>query len=512
MSVGTDSISLYFISHVSFSEYPPRFADHDLSRLVLHGGVMRAFSRRTFLLGASGAHLCAGCASRWGSKAIQQQIPAIYQPSWESLDSHPCPEWYRDAKLGVYFHWGVSAVSGWAPRSGGTPYAEWYWHSMQDPKNPTWKYHRQTYGESFEYDQFIPLFRAERYHPEEWAAFAKRAGARYIFVNTKHHDGFCLWPTRHTRRNAARMGPKRDLIGPLVKAARDAGLKIGFYYSFYEWYNPLYTGKVYPYTGLIFVRDYVDDFMIPQVRELIDLYQPDFLYFDGEWDQPAEYWKSRELTAYYYNQAAARNQETLVNDRFGKGERGKHGDVYNVEYEYGRENEGLLTHPWSYWRGVAKTFGYNRDADPEDFLTPKELIRMFVDGVSKNGNFDMNVGPAMEGDIIELERGPLMALGEWLSINGEAIYGTRPWKVQAEDEIRFTAKANRVYAIFLKWPGEEFHIRSVAPAEGSAVAMLGIPGELEWRREGNGIIVKYPLSKSRPSGAAYAWTLRIQTG
>ncbi|MHB9029705.1 MAG: alpha-L-fucosidase C-terminal domain-containing protein, partial [Candidatus Latescibacterota bacterium] len=158
-----------------------------------------------------------------------------------------------------------------------------------------------------------------------------------------------------------------------------------------------------------------------------------------------------------------------------------------------------------------KTFGYNRDTAPEDCLTPRELIHMFVDGVSRNGSFDINIGPTAEGDIIDLEREPLLALGDWLSVNGEAIYGTRPWKVQAEGNIRFTTKGSRVYAIFLAWPGEEFRIRSVTPAEGTRISLLGVPGELEWRKEGDGLLVKYPLHKPRPSRCAYAWTLKIET-
>jgi alpha-L-fucosidase len=461
--------------------------------------------RRTFFRTAA-----AGAALTGISGSVLAGEENRYQAVWESLDVHPCPEWYEDAKLGMYFHWGVSSVSGWAPRSGGTPYAEWYWYSMREEKNPTWKYHRETWGEKFAYDDFIPLFRAERYHPGEWVAFAKSAGMKYIFVNTKHHDGFCLWPSRVTNRNAYRMGPKRDLIGPLVQAARKAGLKVGFYYSFYEWFNPLYTGKDTPYAGYIPHKNYVDDFMAPQVRELIEFYHPDFLYFDGEWDQPPEFWKSRELVAAYYNQALKRGQDVLVNDRYGKGSRGSHGDVFNVEYEYGKESTGLLTHKWSYWRGIAKTFGYNRDADPADCLSAQELIHMVVDGVSRNGNFDIDVGPTAAGDIIDIERAPLDALGKWLRINGEAIYGTRIRKIPIEGDIRFTVKGDYVYAIFLKWPGEQFRIRSLRAAEGSKITMLGVPGDLAWSQDSDALRFEYPLSKSRQTECAHAWVFKIR--
>ena len=469
-----------------------------------------AQSRRRFLERSFTGIVSAGIPLKTlTNKMNNNNMSGGYKPNWDSLDSHECPKWFRDGKLGMYFHWGLSSVPGWAPRKGGTPYAEWYWYSMKNPKNPTWRYHRENYGENFSNDDFIPMFKAEKYDPDEWVEFAKNTGVKYIFVNSKHHAGFCMWPTKYTNRNAYRMGPKKDLIGPLINSARRAGLKVGFYYSFYEWYNPLYTGKPHPYKGLITVNDYVDDFMIPQIKELINLYHPDFFYFDGEWDHPAEFWKSREFVSYYYNEALKRGQDVLVNDRFGKGARGRHGDVYNVEYGYGNESEGLLNHNWSYWRGIGKTFGYNLDTGPEDCLSVKELVHMTVNGISKNGNFDINVGPTGPGQISEIEKQPLLQLGKWLAVNGEAIYGTRIWRVTEENEIRFTAKNGYVYAVFLKWPGEQFHIKSVRAAEGSKITMLGVPGNLDWSQNESGLTINFPPYKSRPAQCAYAWALKI---
>ncbi len=161
----------------------------------------------------------------------------------------------------------------------------------------------------------------------------------------------------------------------------------------------------------------------------------------------------KEVVAYYYNEAAKNNQEVFVNDRLGKDERGKHGDLYNVEYVYEKGSEGLLTHKWSYWQGIAKTFGYNRDTDPMDCLSPKQFIDKVITGVSRNGNFDINVGPTAAGLIPDYEQYPLLQLGSWLEVNGDAIYGTRPWKNQNEGDAWFTSKGDFVYAIFLKWQG-----------------------------------------------------------
>lgn len=454
--------------------------------------------------------LILACLILEAAASVHVTAQELYKPTWESLDSHKMPGWYDDAKIGLSMHWGVYSVPAWAPREDGISYAEWYGYRMKEKTNPTIDYHRKTYGENFVYDDFIPMWKAESFQPADWAKFAKKMGANYIFITSKHHDGFCLWPTKLTDRNAMKMGPHKDLLGQFFTAGRKEGLKVGLYYSLYEWFNPLYTNKEIPYAGLKRVNNYVDDFMIPQIKELIDLYHPDFFYFDGEWDHPESFWKMKEVVAYYYNQAAARNQEVFVNDRFGKDERGRHGDLYNVEYNYEKGSEGLLTHKWSYWQGIAKTFGYNSDTDQEDCLSPKQFIDKVIKGVSKNGNFDINVGPTAAGIIPEYEQYPLLKLGEWLGTNGEAIYGTRTWKVQEEGDACFTSKGDNIYAIFLKWQGDEFHLKSVKPVEGSKISMLGVPGDLKWKwDESTGLTIIYPRDKARPTSCSYAWAFKI---
>lgn len=440
----------------------------------------------------------------------QNNVKTPYNPTWESLDSHKMPAWYEDAKVGLSMHWGVYSVPAWAPRVEGISYAEWYGNRMLEKGNPTVDYHKENYGDK-KYDDFIPEWKAKSYNPDVWAKFAKKMGAKYMFITSKHHDGFCLWPTKYTDRNAMKMGPKKDILGQYFAAARKEGLKVGLYYSLYEWFNPLYTGTDIPYAGLKKVNNYVDDYMVLQIKELIDLYHPDFFFFDGEWDHPESFWKMKEVVAYYYNEAQKRNQEVFVNDRFGKDERGKHGDLYNVEYEFEKGNEGILNHKWSYWQGIAKTFGYNQDTDPEDCLSPKQFIDKVIMGVAQNGNFDINVGPTAAGIIPEYEQYPLLKLGEWLNINGEAIYGTRIWNKQKEGDAWFTSKEKNVYAIFLKWQDEKFILKSVKPLEGSNITMLGVPGDLKWTWDAtNGLTIFYPPQKARPSACGYAWSFKIQ--
>ena len=196
-----------------------------------------------------------------------------YQPAWESLDTRPVPGWFDDAKFGIFIHWGVYSVPAWGPK--GT-YAEWYWNSMQNPNGPTWKFHVKTYGKEFKYQDFVPQFKAELFDPDQWAEIFAASGARYVILTSKHHDGFCLWPSADSWNwNSVDVGPHRDLCGDLAKAVRAKGLKMGFYYSLYEWYRPLYRSDL---------PRYVREHMHPQFKDMVTRYRPSLIFTDGEWD------------------------------------------------------------------------------------------------------------------------------------------------------------------------------------------------------------------------------------
>ena len=313
-----------------------------------------------------------------------------YEPQWASLVTHPLPEWFQRDKIGMSAHWGPYAVPGWTPRKDtpyGVAYAEWYMNWLQTGNKAVNEYQKNTYG-GVPYDDFldgtknlstgeIDGFFTKDFDAERWMQTFKDAGVKYFFLTAKHHDGFCLWDTKYTDRNAKQMGPKRDLLRELVDAARAQDIKIGFYYSFYEWYNPIYLGKsdLSGHKGIKKLNDedgdgnsseYVDDFMIPQIKELIDNFHPDLLYFDGEWDHGYPYWRGRQIAAYYYNQAAQRGQEVIVNDRFGQKKegtsdtRGVYGDIYHVEYVANIDR----SKPWAMWRGFGNSYGYNRNEHP----------------------------------------------------------------------------------------------------------------------------------------------------
>ena len=410
-----------------------------------------------------------------------------FQAQWSSLAEHPMPEWYQQERIGLSAHWGPYAVPGWTPRKDtpyGVAYAEWYWHWLRDGNEAVNEYQEETYGKIV-YDDFIDGtlnlktgkkdgFLAGDFDADRWMKTFKDAGAKYFFITSKHHDGFCLWDSKYTDRNAAKMGPKRDLLRELVDAARKHGLRIGFYYSFYEWYNPIYmvnnptqlrSDYLTGYKGVTELQDrdgdgvyseYVDDFMIPQVKELIDNFHPDYLCFDGEWEHGYTYWRGRQLMAYYYNQAAARGQEVVINDRFGgdkdglTGTRGKYGDFYHVEYFADVDR----AKPWAMWRGFGNSYGYNRNEHPGNILSPEESVRMMIDVVADNGNVEFNLGPRGDGTVPEFELERLAAMGKWLSVNGESIYGTvkSPVGVLPHGRITHKPREKTIYFHVYDWP------------------------------------------------------------
>lgn len=442
--------------------------------------------------------------------AAEQQDSIDYEPTWESLEKHKMPEWYDDAKFGIFIHWGLYSVPAWAPRG---EYAEWYPAYMQDPNNPTYQYHKDTYGEDFEYEDFIPMWKAENWEPEEWASLFDKAGAKYIVPVAEHHDGFPLWDSDITNWNANEMGPERDIIGELGEAVRDKDMKYGpSYHALLNNYTPEYSG---PHPDF-FSAEYVD-FMNKKLKELIDKYQPDLMWLDGDWDHTPEEFKTKEMMAYYYNQAQNWDKEVVVNDRLGE-VRGERGDFYTQEYEYDTIDE-LIDHKWENTRGIANSFGYNQNEPLEDYMSIGEVVETLVDNVSKNGNLLLDVGPKADGSIPDTQKEILLGVGEWLDINGEAIYETRPF-IKAEDkvdgnEVRYTTKDQSLYATMFDWPDEEQIKLNIAPyiktSKDTKIEMLGVEEALDWEVSGDKLIVKMP--EDRPTtDQAYTLKFKAETG
>jgi alpha-L-fucosidase len=340
-------------------------------------------------------------------------LSAQVQTTWESINERGYPQWFSDAKLGIFIHWGVYSVPAYASLEG---YAEWYYRGLMTNDDRK-TFQEQIYGKDFKYEDFAPMWKAELWDPDEWAELFKKSGAKYVLLVSKHHDGFCLWPSQYAPGwNSVDLGPHRDICGELTKAVRKQGLKMGFYYSLPEWTSPIHRWYVDPDEN---IGTYVDTHMIPQFKELITRYQPTILFTDGEWRNSAEQWHATELISWYYNTVG---KDAIVNDRWGNGQ--QHG-FRTPEYSAGIT---LTDRPWAECRGLGRSFGLNRNEPLENYMTSDELIRHFCVLVAAGGGMTLNVGPAADGKIPLLQQERLLDLGKWLEINGEAIYGTRPYK------------------------------------------------------------------------------------
>ncbi|XP_043217743.1 alpha-L-fucosidase-like [Amphibalanus amphitrite] len=393
-------------------------------------------------------------------------VPALaqYQPTWESLDSRPLPEWYDAAKVGIFIHWGVFSV----PSFG----SEWFWkHWRGDQTDKYVQFMEKNYRPGFTYADFAPDFTAEFYDPAQWADLFQKSGAKYVVLTSKHHEGFTLWPSKYSWNwNALDVGPKRDLLGDLATAIRNrTDLHFGLYHSLYEWFNPLYLNDRAANRS-----DFVTGKTIPELHELVETYRPDVIWSDGDWDDTPEYWTSKEFLAWLYNDSPVRDT-VVTNDRWGQGTMCEHGgfltcsDHYNPGHLLERKWENAFTLDRDSW-------GFRREMRLEDVHAIEEVLAELAETVSCGGNVLINVGPTRDGRIVPVFEERLTQLGEWLGVNGAAIYGSRPWTVQndtLQGDVWYTQRAGDVYAIALSWPaGGQLRLGS-APQQLTSCQLLG---------------------------------------
>jgi len=448
-----------------------------------------------------------------------------YENTWESLDSRPIPSWFEDAKFGIFIHWGVYSVPAWRKLEPGlyASYAEWYYaRVMFNPANGGEEFHNQNYGADFEYRDFGSMFRAELFDPDLWAGLFLQSGARYVVLTSKHHDGYCLWPTRSpykTNWNSMDVGPKRDLVGDLTDAVRAKGLKMGLYYSNIEWesswthrtesgyYLPLDVIEKYKIPENV----YVDMHMNPQLKELVINYEPSLIFADGgEWDGSDEYWKTRDFLAWLYNDSPVKD-EVVVNDRFAKNMPGNHGDYFSSEYQ---DTEAVGTgHPWEESRGIGGSYGFNRAENINDYSTSEELIHELIDIVSRGGNLLLNVGPTADGRIPVIMQQRLLDIGEWLKVNGRAIYESKKRnissQVNGEQKLYFTSKAGSTFCLFDQW-SKELVVNLLDSEKVTDISLLGWDGDIRWKTAGEKLIIELPKMGLDEIPCSYAWTLEFE--
>lgn len=435
-----------------------------------------------------------------------------YAADWASIDSRPVPVWFEDAKFGIFIHLGLFSVPAWAPTNVSLyeKYAEWYWKRLLEPKAETYthfnEFHANMYGKDFKYQDFVKDFTCELFNPNDWASVFEQSGARYVVLTSKHHEGFTLWPSAQSWNwNAVDVGPHRDLAGDLSKAVKAKGLKMGYYYSLYEWFNPLYHADV---------KRYVDDHMIPQMKDLVTRYHPDILWTDGEWDHPSETWKSTQFLSWLYNDSPV-GQTIVVNDRWGKETRSKHGGIYTTEYDQIHDENSLgkkIEHPWEECRGIGGSFGYNRNENLAEYTSSEALIHILIDKVARGGNLLLNIGPTADGRIPVIMQQRLYDIGSWLKVNGEAIYGTRAWEkapaVSSETTLYFTKKGKDLYAICTKFPKGDIVIQGIGKS--SSVSMLGFKGKVKHSTEAKNLKITPPAFIPDQIPCEYAWVFKIE--
>ena len=466
-----------------------------------------------------------------------------FEANLKSLRKHKVPDWFHDAKFGIFIHWSLSAVPAYADVDQGdfvelqkkegigaqffqNPYSEWYLNSLRIESTQTNKYHKEKYGENFSYDNFASEFneKIKNWNPSEWAELFKEAGAKYIVLVTKHHDGFLLWPSDFPNPKKQNYHASRDIVGELTDAVKSKDMKMGFYYSgALDW---SFTEK--PIVDLISLIDNgpIDqeyaDYVDFHWHELIDRYDPIILWNDIGYPPKG---KMYELFAYFYN----KHEDGVVNDRWMKFsktlrklvkfwpikkfvnwlvnreiEKGAVSTIEPPHYDYQTPEYTtfgeIREKKWECVRGIGHSFGYNQFEPESQYLTLEELVHMFIDIVSKNGNLLLNVGPMADGTIPTIQRTLLNDFGKWMKVNGEAIYSTRPWKIaEAKTKnsinIRFTTKGNNLYMFLLDAQLEKEIIEiNVDIDEVQEIILLSKDDNksLEWSKKDSKLKIKLP--------------------
>lgn len=449
-----------------------------------------------------------------------------FQADWQALKAYTVPDWYKDAKFGIFIHWGVFAVPAFNN--------EWYSRNMYIEDSPEFAYHRQTFGPqtTFGYKDFIPLFKGEKFDPHAWVTLFKQAGAKFVVPVAEHHDGFALYNCSFSPWNTVHMGPQRDIIGELAAAARQQGLFFGLSYHRAEHWWFFNGGRAFPsdvqdtryrdFYGPATIEPeqhqpdqaFLDDWLA-RLCELVEQYQPQQVYFDWWIEQPAFQEYLPRFAAYYYNRAAQWQRPVVINYKnqaFPEGTA-----VYDVERG---QLSGIYKHFWQ----ADTSISYNSwcYVASQRYKTAASLIADLVDVVSKNGALLLNIGPRADGTIPEPEQEILFTIGRWLETNGEAIYGTRPWKIFGEGptettsgsfseenrayftskDIRFTSKGETLYATTLLWPEQgSVLIKSLASESDLfpfAIEQITFPGTqepLSWTRNSQGLLIHLPLER-----------------
>jgi len=456
-----------------------------------------------------------------------------YQATWESLKKYQTPEWFRDAKFGIFIHWGVYSV----PAFG----SEWYPREMYQKGSKEFQHHITKYGpqSKFGYKDFIPLFKAEKFDAVQWVDLFKKAGAKYVVPVAEHHDGFQMYKSALSRWNAFEMGPHRDVLGELATEIRKQGLIFGLSsHRIEHWFfmngGRKFESDILDPTNLDLYgpareenetpsAEYMNDWLLRNT-ELVNNYQPQLFWFDWWIEQPAMDPYRKSFASFYYNKGLEWNKGVVVNYKnvsFPDG-------TAVLDLERGKL-AGIRKLPWQTDDAIGnQSWGY---AEGNTFKNAQYVITNLIDIVSKNGNLLLNIGPRADGTITQEETETLLGTGKWLTINGEAIYGTRPWIIFGEgptesasgsfsdqkkpftaQDIRFTTKGAVLYAIVMGKPVANTIIKSLGTkaAHGtvSSIEVLGTNEKITWTQQADALVIK--LLKNYPSDNAVSFKINFK--
>ena len=407
--------------------------------------------------------------------------------------------WWRDATFGMFIHWGPYAVpAGVYQGKEIEGIGEWIMHSAKIPIP--------------EYEEFAKAFNPQQYNAREWVRIAKEAGVKYIVITSKHHDGFGLWDSKVSSYDIMDFTSfKRDILKELADACKEAGIKLCFYHSIMDWHQPDARSKDYPYqpNPQPDFAKYREEYLKPQLTELINNYDPEVLWFDGEWIPEWTEAQGKDL----YNYLRALKPSLIINNRIGKGRSGMQGmnKYKDAAGDFGTPEqeilEGTSNFDWESCMTMNDTWGFKKN--DQNWKSAETLIHNLVDIAAKGGNYLLNVGPTAEGLIPQPSVERLTEMGDWLRINGEAIYATNSLKQFKEgDDIRFTTdKSGRyVYAIVTNKIGKTVNLQSIKARKGSKIRLLGYDQPLQWKTGKDGLHIELPAELP----GKYAWVLKIE--
>ncbi len=417
--------------------------------------------------------------------SAQDANEPVYLSTQESLSKRETPQWFSDAKLGIFIHWGLYSVPAWATPTttpdkvtdwkafyNSNPYAEWYLNSLRINGSPTQAHHEKVYGKNYDYYSFKDTFlqKTANWNADSWADLFAKIGARYVVFTTKHMDGFTMYPSNILNPfiSKNKINSPRDFTGELCQSVRAKGMKFGVYYS-----GGLdLTFNQSPITNLwpdlfesmpksVAYTAYADC----HVHELIHRYKPDIL-----WDD-VNYPKNGDLLG-IFSELFNLNHQAVINDRWNQ-----YPEMYNFTTPEYSVFKTIQIKKWETCRGMGYSFGYNQVEDDRQLISSGDLINLLIDIVSKNGNLLLNVGPKADGTIPENQMKRLADLGEWLAVYGEGIYGTHPWtsasaKLEDSTEVRFTQKNNDLYVFLLGQPKNKIITISLCKISQSSKAIL----------------------------------------